>query len=182
MKRNPLILLLILALSKASGVAFAYSLTKQSAEQFINSMYSVISTRNSDLIKNFFEYYADSSARFIYHITGIDSDLPNKIQKGTTDKGRSEFIDYLSRVTNATDKLNYQVKVTSFKLAEGGLSAVVAINAVETSVSHIPDPKRWGQSIQIRTMAATNCNINLTLAASTPIISGMNCIEKIVIK
>lgn len=183
MKKNLIVFLsFLLTLQAMYSTAFASSLNKDSAEKLVIDMYAVLSTQDSAKIKRFFNYYADTEARFIYQITGVDSALPDKAKTGVVNRSREEYIAYLIRIMQSTLSINYQAKVDSFNLAKDGLSAVVSISVDETSLSVIPDPTRRGRNLRVKAKAATNCNISLSRAVATPIISGMNCIEKIIIE
>ncbi|AIF81241.1 hypothetical protein I862_03405 [endosymbiont of Acanthamoeba sp. UWC8] len=183
MKKSLLVFLLIIVVSQAAySKAYASSLNKDSAEKLVMDMYAVLSTQDAAKIKRFFSYYADTEARFIYQITGVDSTLPDKTERGIINRSREEYIAYLIRISKSVLSINYQAKVDSFKLAEDGLSAVVSISVDESSITVIPDRTQRGKNQRVKAKAATNCNISLLRAVATPIISGMNCIEKIIIK
>lgn len=183
MKKSLLIFITLTLLNLVNNQAFATSLNKEATESLITNMYGTISTQDPRLIKRFFEYYVDPNTLFILQLTGIDSD--NHIEKpheAVLTKQRDQFVEYLLKIIKSFYSVSYQVKVNSFTLADDHSSAIASITIEEKSVTVIPKPQAIGQNIKVETKAASNCNVNLIQAASTPIISGMNCVEKIVIK
>jgi hypothetical protein len=163
-------------------LAFALTLTRPNVEALISQMSSVISNQNLNEIERFFLFYSTSDARFITNSIGVDPIDPNQTSEKITNLNRNEYITRIKDIVSTADEYGYKATVEQFHLNPGGNSAIVSIHIDEVSIGTIPNPERPRENLKVKTVASTNCNVNIQLAASTPIIDGMNCIEKIVIQ
>jgi len=172
---------LILVLLFIPITAFAYELTRQSAEDFIAQLNAVINTRNASQIEKFFKYYSTNDARFVKHTIVVDPNDPSKITEADTNKNLDEYIDSLKKNLIGVIDYGFVAYVQKFDLQPGGKSAIVQIHIDEVSISSIPG-ETPNIRVQAKTVVSSNCNLNLKLAASSPIISGITCAEKIIIQ
>jgi hypothetical protein len=173
---------LIILFSFFSKDVFAYSLTRSTAEGLIQQMSAVIASKDLVNIEKFFKYYADDTARFIYKSIPVDPSATIKTKESKSNRTRKEYIEHLIRIIKSSREYSFRATLDSYSQGADGLSAVIGISIDERTISNIPDPNNKRRDIQVKTKALTNCNVSLTLAAATPIISGMNCIEKILVQ
>ena len=159
--------------------AFSITLTKAVAVDFLTKMTNAIGSKNPKIIKQFFEYYATPTSRFINAIEkiSINNTVSDQQSKKEVNFSREEYIGSLTDISKNAKKFFYSSNLTDFQYDDAENYAVISF-AAEQSVYN--SKKADGKILEEKILSKLNCNLSITIPVSDPQIQGMNCIEKTV--
>ena len=144
-------------------------------------MSNVINTKDPRKITEFFNYYASPKATFIKKSVLINP-TDNRSEEAREDIAltRDEYVKYLLSLLEPTSQYAMQAEVLSVEAAleEGYSISSVAIN--EVAVYKIKNKE--DKDVYIKTSVITNCNYSLFTRSTHPLLTGSNCLEKIMIQ
>lgn len=139
---------------------------------------NIFNKREAEPIKSFFDFYADSDARFIKTTFLIDPDNPDNIlQNEGINLSRGEFVDYMSKILKNPTRYYYRQSEIQYKLGAKPTDALVSFHADE--VIMYDAPASMGIERYEKMLTSANCNMNVQLAGGGLKIMGLNCIEKV---
>ncbi len=172
----------ISAIAQGGSTQQDTSLEKKINEANVNDLLgkirNIFNKRDPDSIKSFFDFYADSDARFIKTTFLIDPDNPdNVLQNEGINLSRGEYVDYMSKILRNPTRYFYRQSEIQFKLGAKPTEALVSFHADE--VIMYDAPSSMGIERYEKMLTSANCNMNVQLSGGGLKIMGLNCIEKV---
>ncbi len=158
----------------------APALSHESVENLVAQMNANMNSRLPYRIKSFFEYYMSPGASI--HKKSIlvsPGDLDNPQSMEDIDYTRDQYIKAVSKIVTVRGEYTYMATLGALEVSPDGKSATMSIGIEETSVIRTSDDYS-NPPTYVRNFVATNCNYTLVGGGTVPIITGANCIEKIV--
>lgn len=183
-----LTILLLIVLGNTHAVAQRSSLAEEGNREkkiseanvldLLSKIRDVFNNRGSDAISSFYNFYADSDARFIKTTFLIDPDNPDNIVGNEgINLSRSEYIDYIIKILKNPSKYFYRQSDIQFKLGSKPTDALISFHADEIIMYDAPSSP--GLERYEKMLTSSNCNMNVQLYGGGLKIMGLNCIEKV---
>jgi len=173
----------ILTLSLLSFSSYAQNSDEMSIRQFFLKKQSVMNSRYTNELKDFFNFYIDSSARFVKASYLIDPNNTKKvIAQENLSMGKEEYIAYLQDIIRPLSYYYYKTDIKKITLDPNTRTALVSFSVDEYSIEKTKEYDDSNDQLSNVSYVTANCNMNFDLSSGDSIILSSNCAEKIVRK
>ncbi|MDF3047266.1 MAG: hypothetical protein K0R73_384 [Candidatus Midichloriaceae bacterium] len=152
--------------------------TEKEVISFIKDIESLMNLRDKEELSRFYKFYSEKNARFVKQSSLVNTDDPDMVVgQENLDMNVDEYITYLNSVIMYPSKYAYFAKITSIQINPQNKSAVVSVEAKDSSISYREGENENPGAVYI--LSTSNCNYSLNYKSAHYYISGMNCVETI---